>query len=200
VGRIDGLAGSILGTARQVDDDVRLINTNLNVTLDLVDAVKADTGGILGQAGGANDTAACIDRKLFGQAGDDGDCQGQPTPTSQGAAAPLSTQQLRSLEDLGERGAPPSREPSSEPAPPATPGSDPSDPVPAEPEPGQPTLPPVPDVAPPAGPLDDVLDGLLPGLGQPQDRSQGQPQDEGQPQGVPPGDLLERLVRGLGQN
>jgi len=75
--RIDDDAGTILFTARQIDEDVRLINTNLDVTLDLVTQVKGDTGNILGQAGAANQTAACIDRKLFGMAGDDGDCQGQ---------------------------------------------------------------------------------------------------------------------------
>ncbi|MCP9490536.1 MAG: methyl-accepting chemotaxis protein [Solirubrobacteraceae bacterium MAG38_C4-C5] len=88
---IDSLAASIIDTARKVDRDVELINTNLDVTLDLVATVKGDTGNILGQAGDANQTAACIDRKLFGQAGDDGDCQGQSqggTPqSSQGVSA-----------------------------------------------------------------------------------------------------------------
>ena len=76
--RINSLARSILGTARLVESDVRLINTNLDVTLSLVTAVKGDTADILVQAASAHDTGACIDRKLFGQNGDDGDCQGQP--------------------------------------------------------------------------------------------------------------------------
>ncbi|MDQ4049356.1 MAG: hypothetical protein M3131_08270, partial [Actinomycetota bacterium] len=79
---IDRDATSILGTAREVDRDVSLINRNLDVSLNLVTAVKSDTGNILGQAVGAHDTAACIDRKLNGQAGGDGDCQAQGTPAS----------------------------------------------------------------------------------------------------------------------
>jgi len=76
--RINSLARSILGTARLVDTDVTLINQNLDVTLSLATAVKGDTADILIQAASAHDTATCIDRKLFGKAGDDGDCKGQP--------------------------------------------------------------------------------------------------------------------------
>ena len=45
--------------------------------------MKGDTGNILGQAGDANQTAACIDKRLFGRNGDDGDCEGrsQAQPT-----------------------------------------------------------------------------------------------------------------------
>ena len=78
--RIDSLADSILGTAREIDTDVRLINQNLDVTLGLAGAIKDDTANILGEAGEANETAACIDRKLNGQSGSDGDCQGQTEP------------------------------------------------------------------------------------------------------------------------
>jgi hypothetical protein len=52
------------------------------VTLSLATAVKGDTGNILNQAIGAHDTAACIDRKLAGSAGGDGDCRGAATPAS----------------------------------------------------------------------------------------------------------------------
>ena len=85
--RIDNLAGSILGTARRVDTDVRLINQNLDVSLRIVRGVKGDTGNILAQAVSALDTAACIDRKLVGQAGNDGDCKGQAAAASRGKGA-----------------------------------------------------------------------------------------------------------------
>ncbi len=73
---IDGLAASILGTARRVDTDVRLINQNLDVSLSIVRGVKADTADILNQATSALDTAACIDKKLIGSLGNNGDCKG----------------------------------------------------------------------------------------------------------------------------
>lgn len=97
---IDSEAKSILGTAREIDVDVELINRNLDVTLDLVTQVKGDTGDILGQAGDANQTAACIDRKLFGQAGNDGDCEGQSQ--AQAPAQPVSNTRLsrKALEEL----------------------------------------------------------------------------------------------------
>ena len=75
---IDREARTILSTARDIDEDVALINQNLDVTLALATAVQDDTGNILGQARAANETAACIDRKLNGQSGNDGDCEGQP--------------------------------------------------------------------------------------------------------------------------
>ena len=74
-------ATSIRRTASFIDTDVDLINRNLDVTLDLVAAIKRDTAvetnGILSQAIGARDTAACIDRKLFGPSGAYGDCGGR---------------------------------------------------------------------------------------------------------------------------
>ena len=73
---IDEEAESILETARDIDTDVELINQNLEVTLGLVTAIKADTENILGQAAEANQTAACIAQKLY--AGSDGDCAGEP--------------------------------------------------------------------------------------------------------------------------
>jgi uncharacterized protein YoxC len=73
---IDGLAASILGTARRVDTDVSLINRNLDVSLNIVRGIKADTGDILDQATSALDTAACIDKKLVGSLGLNGDCKG----------------------------------------------------------------------------------------------------------------------------
>ncbi len=170
---IDSEASSILRTAREIDTDVRLINTNLDVTLSLVTAVKGDTGNILGQAGGANDTAACIDRKLFGQAGDDGDCQGQATPAASRRARTEAPAELLSPEELQEL-IPDTPAPSS--------GGDPA------PQPQQQQQPPptlgerLPDTS--VEPLDKIIDGLaLPGIGP----------DQGLPGGEPPNDLLKRL-------
>ncbi|MGI8594005.1 MAG: hypothetical protein ACR2ML_06505 [Solirubrobacteraceae bacterium] len=81
--RVNSDARSILPTARLIDTDVRLINQNLDVTLSLVTAVKADTASILGQAVAAHDTAACIDQKI-GRDAADGDCQGRGVPTRSG--------------------------------------------------------------------------------------------------------------------
>ncbi|HEV2127369.1 MAG TPA: hypothetical protein VGR22_01990 [Thermomicrobiales bacterium] len=101
-------ASSILKTARLIDTDVELINENLDVSLNLVTAVKADTENILGQAAEANQTAACIDRKLNGQAGNDGDCQGQPQAQPE-PAQPVSNQRMsrKAYEGLLKKTAPP---------------------------------------------------------------------------------------------
>jgi len=87
--RIDNLAGSILGTARAVDTDVRLINQNLEVSLGIVRGVKSDTANILLQATSALDTAACIDKKLVGQLGNNGDCKGTAAAASKDSALKL---------------------------------------------------------------------------------------------------------------
>ena len=84
---IDALASSILGTARAVDTDVRLINQNLDVSLNLVRGIKGDTGNILLQATSALDTAACIDKKLNGSLGNNGDCKGTAAATAKDKAA-----------------------------------------------------------------------------------------------------------------
>jgi hypothetical protein len=191
--RIDSSAGSILGVARQIDTDVRLINTNLDVTLSLVTAVKGDTGNILGQAGGANDTAACIDRKLMGQSGDDGDCQGQATPAAarQSGARTVLPQQLRSPDELREGlNLPPS-------SPVPTPGAAPAPDAPQpQPQPQGPLPGGLPDVP---RTLDESLRGLLPDLGQNPDLpdlDRDRPLPGG---GGSPNDLLDQLVPGLGQ-
>ncbi len=185
---IDSVAGSIIDTARKVDRDVELINTNLDVTLDIVNQVKGDTGNILGQAGDANQTAACIDRKLFGMAGDDGDCEGQsqaqPTERPQDVAATrLSEEDLEGLEDK---------------PPPAEPADDEPDEEPSvrqqrepEPQPEQPqperrerrTLLDLPE-SPTPRQLNEIVDELLPGL-------LGRNRD---PNERPPRDVLERLL------
>jgi len=84
---IDNLAGSILGTARDVDTDVRLINQNLDTSLNIVRGVKGDTGNILNQATSALDTAACIDKKLNGTLGNNGDCKGTAAAASRDKSA-----------------------------------------------------------------------------------------------------------------
>jgi len=181
---IDSVARSILGTARKVDTDVRLINQNLDVTLDIVTQVKGDTGNILGQAGDANQTAACIDRKLFGMAGDDGDCEGQsqaqPTERPQDVAATrLSKEDLEGLTD--------------EPPPPPDKSDEPKDqPVdqpdpPDQPEPQRSAIP-LTERLLPENPtprqLNEIVDKLLPGL-------LGRDRD---PDERPPRDVLERLL------
>jgi len=183
---IDTVARSILGTARQVDTDVRLINQNLDVTLRLVTAVKGDTGNILTQAVGANDTAACIDRKLFGQSGDDGDCKGAATPQarevrgrSRSAPTAPKPEDLKKLKELLKTKQPPS---GSDGVPQGARAGDPNpDPVPEQQKPD-----PLPDELPTTPDVNNILDGLLPGIGR--DRS---------------GDLLERelerLFPGLGR-
>lgn len=71
---INGKAAEILDVARRIDTDVRLINQNLDVTIGLANAIKGDTGNILGQATEAHVNACEIDRKLAGQQGTDGHC------------------------------------------------------------------------------------------------------------------------------
>lgn len=182
--RIDDDAGTILGTARLIDRDVELINTNLDVTLDIVTQVKGDTGNILGQAGEANQTAACIDRKLFGMAGDDGDCEGQsqaePTERPQDVAARrLSKKDLEGLTDEP----PPAEAPDDEP------DDEPSVRQEREPEPEperrerRTTLLELPE-SPTPRQLNEIVDELLPGL-------LGRNRD---PDERPPRDVLERLL------
>ncbi len=180
--RIDRAAASILGTARRVDTDVRLINQNLDVTLRLATAVKGDSGNILIQAGGANDTAACIDRKLFGASGDDGDCQGQATPTSR--RQPPKLQDIKRLRP--DRTPAPSAGGVPQPAP---------TPLPTAPEQRRQGVPPLPlpERLPERLPdtreeLNEILDGLLPGLGQGR-----------RPDGRRERDLLDELLQGSGQ-
>jgi ABC-type transporter Mla subunit MlaD len=84
---IDSLAGSILVTGKRVDTDVSLINRNLDTSLNIVRGVKSDTGNILLQAESALDTAACIDKKLVGQLGNNGDCKGAAQNASKDRSA-----------------------------------------------------------------------------------------------------------------
>lgn len=76
-GAADGInseAAQILDVARRLDNDVRLINVHLNNSIKIAAQIERDTGNIVSQAAQAHQTAACIDRRLLGQAGFDGDC------------------------------------------------------------------------------------------------------------------------------
>ena len=58
---INGTAGTILGTARSINDCVAQINANLDTTLSLANAIKADTGNILTNAKVADRELDCIE-------------------------------------------------------------------------------------------------------------------------------------------
>jgi methyl-accepting chemotaxis protein len=59
---INGTASTILGTARSIKDGVAQINTNLDTTLGLANAIKTDTGNILTGAKAADRELDCISR------------------------------------------------------------------------------------------------------------------------------------------
>ncbi len=58
---INGTAGTILTTARSINDGVAQINANLDSTLALAEAIKADTGNILTGARAADRSLDCIE-------------------------------------------------------------------------------------------------------------------------------------------
>jgi len=62
---INGTAATILNTARHINDGVAQININLDTTLALAAEIKADTGGILGEAQRINFLADSIDSGLL---------------------------------------------------------------------------------------------------------------------------------------
>jgi methyl-accepting chemotaxis protein len=57
---INNTASTILNTARSINAGVAQINTNLDTTIAIAQSIKADTGGILGEANRANHLADCI--------------------------------------------------------------------------------------------------------------------------------------------
>lgn len=80
-GRIRGIASGIAGPAvgilriaRIIDGDTFEINGLLRRTIGIARDIKRDSGSILTQARRAHQTATCIDRKLAGNAGNDGHC------------------------------------------------------------------------------------------------------------------------------
>ena len=58
---LNGTASTILNTARSINDGVAQINANLDTTLGLADAIKADTGNILAGARAADRSLDCIE-------------------------------------------------------------------------------------------------------------------------------------------
>lgn len=62
---INGQAAAILDVAKRIDVDARNINTNLDETIGIADAVKGDTSDIVQEAVDARQTSACIAEKLF---------------------------------------------------------------------------------------------------------------------------------------
>lgn len=182
---IDEEAASILSTARDIDTDVNLINQNLDVSLRLVTAVKSDTGDILGQAVAANQTAACIDFKLHGQAGDDGDCQGQSQASPTERKRDVSAKKVDSPKELRQLlKAPP-------PAPKAKKRKSQSK-LPKVPElPLRTSLPELPKQS------TDIIERLLPGLRQGKDPLAGLRQSKEDRDERPPRDLLRQLMPGL---
>lgn len=72
---INAQAAAILDVAKRIDNDVFQINDRLDGTIALAQAIKGDTGTILGEAGSAHHNAACIDNKV-GAEPPDGHCAG----------------------------------------------------------------------------------------------------------------------------
>jgi len=64
---INAQAAKILDVAKRINDDVAQINRNLDGTISLAQAIKDDTGNILGQAKTAEHYAHCVDQHLSAQ-------------------------------------------------------------------------------------------------------------------------------------
>jgi methyl-accepting chemotaxis protein len=60
-GAINAQAAAILDVAKRVNDDVAQINTNLDGTIAVAQAIRGDTGNILGEARTAEHYAKCIE-------------------------------------------------------------------------------------------------------------------------------------------
>lgn len=71
---INGTAAGILTTARSINQGVETINRNVDITIGLARAVKADTASIVTQANLAHKNGACIDQGLPGGTSD-GHCR-----------------------------------------------------------------------------------------------------------------------------
>jgi uncharacterized protein YoxC len=63
-GGINAQAAAILDVAQRINDDVAQINRNLDGTIGVAQAIKGDTGNILGEAKTAEHEAHCIDAHL----------------------------------------------------------------------------------------------------------------------------------------
>ena len=72
---INGSAAGILTTARSINDGVAQINRNVDTTINLARAVKADTASIIGQADAAVVSGSCISSGLPLGTAADGSCK-----------------------------------------------------------------------------------------------------------------------------
>jgi uncharacterized protein YoxC len=72
---INGTAAGILTTARSINDGVAQINRNVDTTINLARAVKADTAAIVGQANTAVVSGSCINSGLPLGGAADGNCK-----------------------------------------------------------------------------------------------------------------------------
>ena len=73
---INGEAAKILDVARSIDRGVAQININLDTTIPIANAIKSDTGGIVGEAVNAKVNAACINGgALRAEGGRNGECR-----------------------------------------------------------------------------------------------------------------------------
>ena len=72
---INATASGIQSVARSINDGVAQINRNVDTTISLARAVKADTANIVGQAELAHKTGACIDSGLPSGSAADGHCR-----------------------------------------------------------------------------------------------------------------------------
>lgn len=170
---IDRKAGSIVTVARRINTDVKLINGNLDVTIGIARAIKGDTGNILAGALSGRTDAACIDYKLYGQQGTDGQCQ---SLTRTSPAFSRSSRRSRALAKRLRRGvhAPPRRAASKPPTPTSPPTSNGAASAGPSPQPGG-TPPGGPPPSGPVAPIQQLLGQLLGGPGaQAQNQAPGQ--------------------------
>ncbi len=72
---INSTASGIQSTARSINDGVAQINRNVDTTINLARAVKADTASIIGQAGTALTSGSCINSGLPLGGAADGNCK-----------------------------------------------------------------------------------------------------------------------------
>ena len=72
---INSTAAGILSTAKSINDGVAQINRNVDTTINLVRAVKADTAAIVGQANLAVLNGSCINSGLPLGPAPDGNCK-----------------------------------------------------------------------------------------------------------------------------
>lgn len=75
-GNINTIAAAILDVSERINVDIQRINLNLNGTIEIVERIRQDTQGLVGEGRFAHKEAACIDREvnvLLSEAYDNGD-------------------------------------------------------------------------------------------------------------------------------